>query len=389
MNLLEHSLVMDKPAPTDQYLVQVARLALAGRPQDVQGYLRKIMRGLRNAAPETATLISELLAAAPTVSSPLRDVSGSFVPVDSDSRLPLLKHEFPNASGAEPILDTPLRAKLDQVLRERADVQALERQGLAPTRSLLFVGPPGVGKTLSARWLANQLGLPLVTLDLATVMSSYLGKTGSNIRAVLDYAKSVPCVLLLDEFDAIAKRRDDDADIGELKRLVTVILQEVDDWPSSNVLVAATNHGELLDPAIWRRFDDVLQFPVPKPELSAACLRSAFGEQAQEGEAWIPILAQLWVGRSFSDLTRSVHWIRRRSTVMQSTLADAICELIRDELLGAPLQTRKSAAMLLDGEGIAERKIASLTGVARDTLRKYRRANNRGVERQHGGVGHS
>lgn len=363
-------------AKMDRHLVQIARLGLAGRPQDVQGYLRKIMKVLRSAAPETALEISALLAAAPTAGSPLRETSASFVPVDTDSRLPLLKHELPDVLEVEPILEPLIRAKLDQVLKERANVGALEQQGLSPTRSLLFVGDPGVGKTLSARWLAHRLGLPLVTLDLATVMSSYLGKTGSNIRAVLDYAKSVPCVLLLDEFDAIAKRRDDDADIGELKRLVTVILQEVDDWPSSNILIAATNHGDLLDPAVWRRFDDVVRFSKPKQDLSQVCLRSAFADRSDEAEPWIPILAQLWTGRSYSDLTRGAHWIRRRAVVSQSTLADATCELIRDELLAAPLQARKCAALLLDAEGMPERRIAALTGVARDTLRKYRRTTD-------------
>jgi hypothetical protein len=111
-----------------------------------------------------------------------------------------------------------------------------------------------LGDTLAARVLARTLGRPLLILDLAAVMSSFLGRTGGNLRHVLDYAKSIECVLLLDELDAIAKRRDDAGEIGELKRLVTVLIQEIDDWPSSGLLVAATNHPELLDPAIWRRF---------------------------------------------------------------------------------------------------------------------------------------
>ena len=98
-------------------------------------------------------------------------------------------------------------------------------------------------------------------------MSSYLGRTGSNIRHVLDYAKGVDGVLLLDELDAIAKRRDDATDVGELKRLVTVLLQEIDDWPSSGLLIAATNHPGLLDPAVWRRFELRVSFPMPGDDV--------------------------------------------------------------------------------------------------------------------------
>ena len=97
-----------------------------------------------------------------------------------------------------------------------------------PTRSALFTGPPGVGKTLAAKWMARELGQPLAILDLSAVMSSFLGRTGSNVRAVLDFARDRRCILLLDEFDAVAKRRDDTSEIGELKRLVTVLLQEID-----------------------------------------------------------------------------------------------------------------------------------------------------------------
>lgn len=134
-----------------------------------------------------------------------------------------------------------------------------------------------MGKTLSARYIAAQIDKPLWVLDLTTVMSSLLGKTGNNLRAVFDHAKQNEAVLLLDEIDLIAKRRSDESDVGELKRLVTAILQEVDNWPDTGLLLAATNHPELIDPALWRRFDAILRFEVsdrPATEAVRTCLTS-------------------------------------------------------------------------------------------------------------------
>ncbi len=363
---------MDLPASISNYLVQFARLGLAGRAQDVQAYLRQSIVKLRKTNPELSAELSQLLARAPTTQSPLRDVGGAMVPIDADSRLALAKHEFPGELGTEPILPSDLRTRIKQVASERLHLKALEEQGLGPTRSLLLVGPPGVGKTMSARWIASLLNRPLITLDLATVMSSYLGKTGSNIRSVLEYAKSVESVLLLDEFDSIAKRRDDDTDIGELKRLVNVLLQEVDDWPSTSLLIAATNHGDLLDPAIWRRFDDVLQFSAPSADEREASLRALFDDSDKGVISWIPLLVRIWEGRSFSDITRTVNWVKRRATISESSTVDALIDRIGLELRTQSAPERKSAAKLLEQAGYSDRRISEIVGISRDTIRKAR-----------------
>lgn len=271
-----------------------------------------------------------------------------------------------------PVLPGDIALRLTQVIAERRRVDELADQDLQPSKTLLFSGPPGVGKTLSARWIASSLGWPLISLDLATVMSSFLGKTGSNIRAVLDYAKGMQCVLLLDEFDAIAKRRDDEGDVGELKRLVTVLLQEIDTWPSTSLLIAATNHAELLDPAIWRRFDEVVQFPLPNSEQRTLVIRKNIGKAGEELGPLIPVLEKLWEGRSSSDITRSLMWLRRRAAITDLTITEALLELIGQDIHAAAAADRKRIMGILSQMNLPQRKISAATGISRDTLRKYR-----------------
>jgi SpoVK/Ycf46/Vps4 family AAA+-type ATPase len=331
-------------------------------------YVRRAARELRRFSPEVATELSR------HVGSSLPDVVRksaviTSVPVDHESRLQLAKYEEPQRDVVVPILHHTLLAKLERLVSERFREAELYQADLHPTRTVLFTGPPGVGKTLVSRWVAAVLGRPLVTLDLAAVMSSFLGRTGNNVRQVLDYAKSTPCVLLLDEFDAIAKRRDDSGEIGELKRLVTVLLQEIDDWPATGLLIAATNHPNLLDPAIWRRFELIIEFPLPDDGLIAAAIHHFLGRDADT----LPVetLVALFRGRSFSDIERDMALVRRESVLSKRPVAEILIELLRARVQTTlPRHERHSLADAMLRLGSSQREVSELTGVSRDTLRK-------------------
>ena len=226
-----------------------------------------------------------------------------------------------------------------------------------------------MGKTLAARWLASKLDRPLIVLDLAAVMSSFLGRTGNNVRNVIDYAKGVHCVFLLDEFDAIAKRRDDAIEIGELKRLVTVLLQEIDEWPSSGLLLAATNHKELLDPAVWRRFEMIVEFPMPTLDEVRQTIELHL-KNDREAMRWSEVLSQALYGFSYAEVERELMQIRRQTVLRGQPAATLIRRMVLDRMGHLDRKDRTSFALKLMEAGLSQRETHEWTGVSRDTIRK-------------------
>lgn len=359
-------------------LAQLAGLAVMEKSDDVRLFVARLVRKYRSIDPELAEKFDNSLRSKPSRSNGyLRKgevASTSSVnqtmPVDEESRLFLLKnHE--NAFCDQPLLSCKVKVELEQLIIERRFADKLELVGLPPSRSAIFVGKPGVGKTLSTKWLADQLGLPLYVLDLTAVMSSFLGKTGSNLRAAIDFAKQKPCILLLDEIDAIAKRRNDDADIGELKRLVTVMLQEVDSWPATSLLLAATNHPELIDPALWRRFDLIINFDMPDKAAIKMSIERFLKTDYSRFEQWSDVLSLVFKGDSFSEIERTINRFRRSLALGLSTESKLVEGFVSSRASVLEHQERIELAALLAKETkLSQHRISDITGVSRDTIRK-------------------
>ena len=169
----------------------------------------------------------------------------------------------PRRSINELYLDTAVRGACDELIEEQRRADVLRAHGLEPRHRMLLAGPPGNGKTSLAEALAYELALPLFTVRYEAVVTSYLGETAQRLRRLFDFVRTEPCVLFFDEFDALGKERGDIHETGEIKRVVTTLLLQLDDLPSYCVLVSATNHPELLDRATWRRFEFRLKLDRP------------------------------------------------------------------------------------------------------------------------------
>lgn len=272
----------------DKIIPMLIRAGLEKDMKNFESLSLTLSRIYKKENPNIANEISKILSYYNVGLSSYRSIGLSSIPLDEESKFPLVNVTEP-LEIIEPILEKNILNQIEDFILERERGKELLNFGVNPGNSLLLFGEPGVGKTYTAKWLSYRLNLPLISIDLSSTISSYLGKTGQNIKQILEYAKSFNSILFLDEFDAIAKKRDDQSDIGELKRIVNVLLKELEDWPIGNIVIAATNHPEILDKAIWRRFNYSIKLDILSEELIKILLQREFEgiEKLQEEDIFL------------------------------------------------------------------------------------------------------
>ena len=225
----------------------------------------------------------------------------------------LLQASYPQARLSDMILDEQVAMRLHRIIKEQQSHAKIRAHGLTPRRKLLLVGPPGTGKTLTASALAGELGVPLFVVRLDALITKFMGETAAKLRQVFDAITEVRGVYFFDEFDAIGSQRGLANDVGEIRRVLNSFLQMLEQDQSHSLVIAATNHPEILDYALFRRFDDMIQYGLPEAEQIIAVLKNRLASFKPKRLSWTK-LAEKAKGLSYADISRAA----------DDTLKDAI-----------------------------------------------------------------
>jgi len=293
-------------------------------------------------------------------------------PLDLDSRLQIVEVIPPAGTVSNIVLDPLTQSQIDEFVNIVRNSAKLEVQGIDIPKTLILYGQPGCGKTSIAHYISYQTGLPLVLARLDSLVSSLLGSTAKNIRKIFDYVRDIPSILFLDEFDAIAKARDDQKEIGELKRVINSLLQNMDTMPNHCILIAATNHPELLDRAVWRRFLQKVEVGMPKEESLTDLIRLFCGKDQDKAVNQIlntKGLMTVFMGMSPSDLKNLFDRAKVKGILAGqkdlsiSHLLFSVFELQDGE------KTEDEYVLYLKSKGLTQRTINEFTGIS---LRKIK-----------------
>jgi len=234
------------------------------------------------------------------------------------------------------VLPESVEKRFQRIEREYAARDRLAHYGFQYRQKILLYGPPGCGKTLGAERLAWNTGLPLLKVRFDSLVSSFLGETASNLRLIFDAVAETPCLLFLDECDVIAKSREDNQEVGEIKRVVNSLLQILDEYESSfGLIVAATNLTKSLDTAVWRRFDDLIEVPKPRDQELETILRQTLSPVEIGSINW-PLIVQQMNGFSAAQAVRVAQDAAKRAILDRE-------ELVIEEHLKIAIEELKMA----------------------------------------------
>lgn len=245
----------------------------------------------------------------------------------------LLSVSYPKTRLSDMVLEPKLGARLERILLEQRQREKLLTHGLAPRRKVLLVGPPGTGKTLTARALAGELSQPLFAILLDGIITKFMGETAAKLRLVFDALQRTRGVYLFDEFDALGSHRTSQNDVGEIRRVLNSFLQFLEQDESESLIIAATNHPELLDRALFRRFDDVLEYSLPDDELAEQMLRSRLALLDTERVDWAKVVSAAR-GSSYAEIVRVCEDAAKDAVL--NDLAEVTTQDILDALAARP-----------------------------------------------------
>lgn len=301
-------------APNNAVIQQIERLVKALKLSGLEKEAKSI-EGLLETSRESMMMSPSKINRSFAISSRDTLTSKTILPVDKETSTPLAEVYFPEELPKDmPLFDKDIKDAIMSVINEWNNFNKLVKIDAFPASSCLIYGKPGTGKTHLAKWISRQIGVPVVLARLEGLMSSFLGTTSKNIGNLFTFADRYNCVLLLDEFDAIAKLRNDPQEVGEVKRVVNTLLQCLDIRKNKGFTIGVTNHELLLDPAIWRRFDIQIEVPVPSASVTIVLIKK-FLEPLSFDDVELRFFAWVMTGASGADIEMLAKWIKRATVI--------------------------------------------------------------------------